>query len=259
MNERGKLEVGSGWRVGLAVGAALLLASGGLSAQETIASDRPGFASGSTVIGKGLLQLEMGAQYAGGGVAGVYSFGQGLLRYGLAEGLELQALLNSVTFLRAPNHDREGFSDMGVGMKVRLPVASEEFSLSLLSTVLFPTGSRHFTSDETIPAVVLLADVPLSDRAGFTGNLGYSAFLADADDQFSLILTPSVSIPSEVPMSVYGGYAGFYSDSGNAHFAEGGITWLPSSDLQFDLNGGVELDSGDYFIGVGVAARWGSR
>jgi len=26
-------------------------------------------------------------------------------------------------------------------------------------------------------------------------------------------------------------------------------------DVQLDLNGGVEVDSGDYFVGLGIAAR----
>ncbi|MBT8395433.1 MAG: transporter [Gemmatimonadetes bacterium] len=257
----GKVEPGSGpgIRLVLVISVGLLLPFGELSAQETIASDRPGLGNGSAVIGTGIFQLELGAEYAVGGGTDFYSFGQGLLRYGLAGGVELQALLNSFTLVRGSTHDREGFSDIGLGMKVRVLPPAEKLSLSILSTILLPTGSRPFSSEEAIPALALLGDLPLSGRVGLTGNLGYSAFMADAENQLTLILTPSVSLSSDVSISAYGGYAGFYADSGNTHYGEGGVTWLPSADLQLDLNGGFNLDSGDYFFGVGVATRWGGR
>lgn len=251
-----------GLRPAICAGGALLfgaLFGAPLSAQETIASDRPGLGSGSAVLGHGIIQMETGAEYAGGGRTEVYSLGQGLFRYGLLEGVEIQGLLNSLTFVRGPNRDRNGLQDMGFGVKLKLPTSQERLSLSFLSTLLLPTGSNQISAGEAVPNAVLLADLPLSDRVNLSGNLGFSAFLADAENQVALIITPSVALPSEVPMAVYGGYAGFYSDSEAVHYAEGGVTWLPSPSLQFDLNGGFELDSGSYFIGIGVATRWRVR
>ncbi len=105
--------------------------------------------------------------------------------------------------------------------------------------------------------MALLADLLLTDQINLTGNLGFWAWAAEAENQISVILTPAVALPTEAALGVYGGYAGFFADSGDTHFAEAGVTWLPSPEVQLDLNGGVEPDSGDYFIGVGIAIRWG--
>ena len=57
---------------------------------------------------------------------------------------------------------------------------------------------------------------------------------------------------------MFAGWAGSFSSDGDAHFAEGGLTYLPTPDIQLDLNGGRDVERGDWFLGVGLATRWGS-
>lgn len=237
--------------------ALLHLPGAGLLAQNHIVADRPGLGTGSFVVPPSVLQFEAGAQYANVAGSSFYSFGQFLLRFGLRERLEIQGLGNSLEVRRGKGLDREGFQDLGVGAKLNLLARGpREANLSLQAQVAFPSGDEEFSEGTTASTVSLLADLTLSPAVGLGANLGASGLVGDAEDRLFLTLTPSASLPGRTPLDVYGGYAGFFADSGDLHYAEGGITWLLNPDLQLDLNGGVELTSGDPFVGVGLATRW---
>ncbi len=228
-------------------------------AQETIASDRPGLASGSYVLDAGTIQVEGGIAYANAGPLDLFSVGQLLIRVGVPQ-IELQALVNSLVFASANGASDEGLQDIGVGAKVRLYRSSElPLSVSALATLSLPTGADFLTSDEVVPSAILLADYGVNERWTVSANLGYTLGIDQLDDVFAVILTPSVSLPVEANAGAYFGYAGFYSSSDPQHFAEGGLTLLPRPDLQLDFNGGVDVNTGDFFIGAGVATRWFTR
>lgn len=250
--------VGTRWFLAFALAAlALLAGSGELGAQETIASDRPGIGSGSFALHPGTLQVEGGVGFSRGDSVDRLSLGQMLLRVGAFDGLELQGQLNSVVLDRGGEADREGLQDIGVGAKLRLTRDGPGgMGLSLLGTISFPTGSEFTSSNESVPGIALLADLPVADELTLSGNLVFGGWLARAEDLITLTLTPSYTLPSSTPIGVFLGYAGFYASSGNQHFLEGGLTWLPGPDLQLDANGGVDPESGDYFLGIGVATRW---
>ena len=155
------------------------------------------------------------------------SVGQLLFRVGAFHGLELQAQANSLVFSRGGEEDHEGLEDLGLGAKLRIiSDGPAGMSLSLLTALSLPKGSESLTSDEAVPALSVLADFPLAFTLGLSANLGFA------------------------------GYAGFFADSGPRHFVEGGMTWIPGPGLQLHINGGVDVDTGDGFFGVGVATRW---
>lgn len=230
-----------------------------LHAQPTIASDRPGLGSGSAVIQPGMLQFELGGEYASDDAVDRISLGQGLVRFGVADGFELHGLLGSFTVLPDDEGDVRGLQDVGLGAKLRLPAPGGAWSWSLLGTVTFPTGDPAFTADEVVPAAAILADVGLAEGVGLTLNVGSSGWASDAGDQVSIVVTPSVAL-GDGPYALYGGYAGYLADGDvDLHYVEAGLTWLRAADLQLDLNGGVEVDSGAWFAGIGVAKRWPTR
>ena len=236
----------------------LFLMTGSTWAQESISSDRPGIGSGSRVIDAGIIQIEGGASFADSDPSDQVSFGQVLLRYGLAL-FEVQAVVNSLVFQTGAADDA-GFQDFGVGLKTPILQNDETpLSLSLLTTLLFPTGADFLTSDETIPAFTLLADYPLSDQVGLSSNVGYAFGTGSANDVFSLTVTPGFALPGDNNLSGYVGYAGFFSDGPDQNFLEGGVAWLVNKNVQADLNSGILLENGDFFIGVGIAARWVTR
>lgn len=244
--------------VPLGLAAHLVFTSGAaLSAQETIASDRPGIGSGSFVLEAGTLQLETGFAYASSSSVDAYSFGQALVRVGVP-GVELELFANSFVVARSdlPSSafDDEGFQDVGVGIKA--PLARDvggraDFSVQGLLTA--PTGSDGFTSDEWVPALVLLADIRLADRLGAGVNVGYQAGPGELSDVTSVIVTPSLSLGGGV--GAYAGWAGAFTSDVDTHFAEAGFVYLANASIQLDVNAGWDVDRDDWFLGAGAALR----
>lgn len=217
-----------------------------------IAADRPGAGTGSHVLADGIFQAEGGLEYAESAGADRYSFGQLLLRYGLPA-VEVRAGLNSVVLQRGAGEE-EGFEDVTAGVK--LPVV-REFSLqgSLLAGVTFPTGTRPFTADDPVFEGSALADWSPGGPTSLSLNVGYASSFDDGGT-VSVSATPSLSVPGTEKLGVYAGYAGSFSDGADRNLAEAGVTYLVSSETQVDLNGGFELGSDDFFLGVGLAHRF---
>ena len=226
------------------------------AAQTQIASDRPGIGSGSAVVSAGVVQLETGVSYSGGGNASAYNLGEALVRVGVS-GVELELFGNSFVVLRSdtsPGLDDEGLQDAGLGVKLPLVRAvGGRADVSLQGTLTVPTGSEAFSGDEWVPAASLLTDVALSERAALSVNAGFQFGPGALDDVFSLVLTPGFSV--EGGFGVYAGWAGAFSDSGDTSFAEAGVTYLATPNMQLDLNGGWSLDEDDWFFGAGLAVR----
>jgi hypothetical protein len=243
-------------RISLAFAATALLSAPALQAQS-IASDRPGIGSGSAVIGHKTVQLETGFDYTKTDTSDTYSIGQLLIRAG-APWFELEVFANSYVITRSDLTDDvgddEGFQDLAIGVKVPLLVgAGGRLSLSAQGILQTPSGSDIFTNDEWVPTANLLLDLGISDRLAVSVNTGYQAGPGTVDDVFTLFVTPGVDLGGG--FGAYAGWAGFFSDLGNTHFGEGGITYLANSNVQLDLNSGWDVDTDDYFLGFGLAVR----
>lgn len=229
-------------------------------AQAPISPDRPGIGSGATVLAPGLVHLETGASFSSTDGIDQYAIGEVLVRAGVS-GVEVQLFGNSFVVQRSeafPVLDEEGFQDAGVGLKV--PVvrgAGDRLNLSLQGLLSAPTGGQLFTADEWVGALNALADVSLSDRAGVSVNLGIEEGVGALGESYSVIVTPGIALGDG--FGAYGGWAGFFTDAGDVDYGEAGLTYLASDDLQVDLNGGWGLDSDEWFVGAGVAMRWGAR
>ncbi len=227
------------------------------AAQPTIASDRPGLSNGPFVLGAGTTHVEIGAQIATQADASSLSAGQVVVRFGLPY-VEFQTLLNSFVISRSRRDTTQGFEDLGLGIKV--PVFAREdgsFRVSALATLSVPTGSASFTGGEARPAATLLVGRTLSDRWSLTANLGYAAGAGEQDDTVVVTLTPSVSLAGSASIGLYAGYAGFFASAQTSHLVEAGLTIGAAPNTQVDLNLGFDVDTGDYFLGLGFARRWG--
>ena len=242
----------------IALGGFMLASPPTLLAQQPITPDRPGIGSGATVLAPGLVHLETGASLASGTGVDQYAFGEVLVRAGLA-GVELQLFGNSLVVQRSdalPVLDDEGFQDLGVGLKVPLlRDVGERMNVSLQGVLTAPTGSALFTNDEWVGALNALFDVSLTDAAGLSINLGVEEGVGGSDAVVSAVVTPGVSLRGG--FGAYGGWAGYFVEDGDVNYGEAGLTYLAGDDVQLDLNGGWGLDSDEWFLGAGIAVRWG--
>lgn len=234
---------------------AVALAALPASAQENIASDRPGIGSAAVVVAPGVLQAEFGTAWFGGPGADALGVGQLFVRYGLGA-LELEFLGNSWVTVRDGGPD--GFEDVGVGAKVRVAQGiSDRADLSFQGLLTAPTGGDAFTADEWVPTVVALMDVSLGATSGMGVNFGYRFGPGDLDGLVFTSVTPAISLTDQ--LGAYGGWAGNFFEGGDTHWIEGGLAYLVTSDLQLDLNGAASPDTDRWFIGVGMAVRTGAR
>lgn len=108
------------------------------------------------------------------------------------------------------------------------------------------------------------------ERRAVNVETGFQLASFEANDQYSVgqvllrfglswielqAILNSYVLPFASAIGVYAGYAGIFASSRDQHFMEGDMTHLVTPDLQLDLNGGIELDTGDYFLGFGLATR----
>jgi hypothetical protein len=234
-------------------------------AQDLIATDRPGFGDGAALVPHRTVQAEAGYAYAQTGDVDQHRIGQVLARYGLFPNLELRVQLNSYVVQRGPDAAAEGVADVSgvedarLGVKVGLLRASAP--LTLLVTTSIPSGATEFTADDPQPEIKLAGDVPLTPQVAFSYNAGYLFTLGAGDfDQATLTASLGSSLPAVEGMSAYVGYGGFFADGfeTDTHYLEGGVTYRLGDVTQFDVNAGIGLngESPDYFIGVGLARRF---
>lgn len=228
-----------------------------LAAQEgepvgPVVSDRPGLGDGAHVLATGVWQVEAGAQFLSGPVRR-YSFGQGLIRRGF-DPLELRIYVNSLVVDGGAGSDI-GLEDLGVGVKV--PLSSGGWDWSTVGVVTFPTGGNDFSAREVTAAGTLIGETALTDAVGLALNAGYAFPVQDpGDGAIAVILTPGFAISAVPGLSAYAGVASYLDHGPDRNYVEAGLAYLRDTDVQIDLNWGVETDSRDWFLGIGFARRW---
>lgn len=227
-----------------------------IQAQSTFAPDRPGLGDGSHVAQKGALYIELGARYYEGGVVDQFNLGQIMLRYGVMPNVELRLSLNSFVIETSSAANKSGLSDPSLGVKFYLyHNAESSLTLSGLASVTIPTGYTSFTGNSWIPSAALIADYQLSGHWSINANLGYTLNPGAGPDQLMFTFTPGFTI-GDSNYGAYFGYAAFLTSAEDQHFIEAGITRVIGKDLQLDINGGIDVSSGDVFVGAGIALRF---
>lgn len=241
------------------VGALILCLSLPLTTHAQISADRPGFGTGATTVGSGTVQASLGYAFRGNGRTS-HELGQGVLRYGLADGVELRGSVNSYVVTDATVDN--GYSGTTVGAKVGL--FKNDFSaVSAVASVGLPTetGGLSTPDDRARQDLVLLFDRDLSEAVTVSINGGTSFYYASGtqnDRDWEALLIPTLSFGLSDSVGAYAGYAGFYDESRARNWIEGGVTYLATSETQFDVNMGYRMDgrSNPFFVGAGVAHRF---
>jgi hypothetical protein len=238
-------------------------------AQPSTASDtadRPGFADGTQVVGRGRLQLESGVRFdrinLDTGPARTVTVPQWQFRAGLSSRVELSLWWDGfVRLSRAGVADggRTGQTDPRVGGKLQL-VNHEAFALALVGSVGLPVGSRVRSTGDPDPLLRMSWSVPL------TASLGLSGTVDAAADRRDGLWGPRPAISTALGRSFGPSVAGFLGviaedgDAGSAlriWSAEAGVTWALGARRQIDFNGGRRLAGGQtvWYAGCGFIQR----
>lgn len=136
-----------------------------------LSTDRPGFNAPATVVGAGVLQLELGWALHRDRDRSTSSDGpEPLLRVGLGHRLELQ--VSSPGFEAGCAVDCRWLpGDMALGTRWALPGTPLGASIAVTGALALPTGHGDVTSHRVEPSVVVHVDRDLGAGVGLSYNL----------------------------------------------------------------------------------------
>jgi hypothetical protein len=241
-----------------------------LNLDDPIVTDRPDFTEASSPVGKGVVQAEMGYTYyydaASSPDDASHVYPELLLRSGvLADWLELRVGQTLVT-LDNPGDSSTGFADMYLGAKLGIvPQRGMLPELSIVPQFTVPSGSTDQRADRALYGVNFL----YSWAVFLESYIGASTqFNQREEDEGGDVYTSFAQalVTGTRWTSTWGSYAewfALFSDSerggDDAHYINGGITYLFSKDIQLDVRLGTRLQGRfgeEIFSGIGLSVRY---
>lgn len=230
-----------------------------------ISTDRPGLLFASSVVPRGVTQLEIGApavqldKNRGVDARSTALSVQG--RYGLSDTLELRvggAPLGELRVDGGGNSVRErGASDLELGAKYAL---ADDPSSVLLAVVRVPSGADGLSADEPAYSLFAASEWALAGERSIKGIVGWTGEPSGSDwiDTVTLGLLLNQTVTQR--FSVYGEAVAFPVLSGGDEPAYLGLgaAYLLSSDLQLDVSADFGMNDAaiDSFLTAGVSVRW---
>jgi hypothetical protein len=193
-----------------------------------------------------------------------HSYPEMLLRYGvLAEWFELRAAQNfaseEVDLVR-----NSGADDLYLGMKIALtPQEAILPEIAVVPQMTVPTGDGFLTAGEVLPGVNWLYGWDVNDFLATGGSTQFNRTIdevtGDAYTEWAQSWTINYSLADRL-----GGYTEWFAlfphsaeTARPEHYFDGGLTYLISNDVQWDIRAGVGLNGAadDYFVGTGLSIR----
>jgi hypothetical protein len=246
---------------------------------EPLETDRPDFTEASSVVGRGVLQIETGYTYFHDDEAGieerVHSLPESLFRYGISDNIELRLVWNylwTTTVTGGVSEHDDGAEDLVLGAKFALTTESGWIPESaLIVDFSSPTGGEGFSGQHAEFGTNYLYGWELSPEQSLGGSFGYSTgtefligpgptVMEDRHNIFHSSVAYGLSLTDN--LGAYIEYFGFYFDGlvggRPENYLDGGLTYLLSNDVQLDVRAGVGLNQAadDYFTGVGYSVRY---
>ena len=223
---------------------------------DPISAERPGFSSSPLALGKSVFQLEAGYQFSQ--LDGTPDFDEHLLplalmRYGIAEKLELQVGWSGLSVTDQGGNSDSAVTDASIGVKWQVNDSAASVPLALFAGLSIPIGDDAVSANEAEPTFgAFWSHSAALDWFG-------TVLIKESNDEAVYANAVGISLPLEGDRSAYIEYYGEYGgQSGPVNFLNGGISYLPTHNVQLDLHGGFSLNDrgADMFLGAGVAVRF---
>ena len=243
---------------------------------EPLATDRPDFTEASSVVGRGVLQLETGYTYFNDDEDGIstrtHSLPETLFRYGISDNVELRLVWNyfwEETSELGSSVRRDGADDMFLGAKFAL--TSQEGlrpETALIVHMTAPTGGAAFTNQHCEVRTNFLYGWDLPNDTSIAGSFGYgtatdSPGVNAALDRYNVFhASVTHGRPLTESVNMYIEYFGLYfdelSEGRPENYVDAGLTYLATNNVQFDVRIGFGLNQAavDYFAGPGLSVRF---
>lgn len=225
---------------------------------QTLRTDRPGIGIGSSVTGENVFQVQSGLTYDQ--ARGTQSFEQytfdNFMRYGLSESFEMNALVN-YSQIELANSDLGGISSTQLGLRLNLrdKPQSRITSVGVQFSLKMPWESRDFDSDDISAVITLALDQDLGRGFGLSYNIGMTE--NQATDKLTGFYALGLSTSLDSEWGTFIELYGSLDDGDHDLFADTGLSYLYSRNLQFDFSfgGGRNENVSSYFLSAGVSWR----
>lgn len=251
----------------------LTTSSASHAADDAIATDRPDFVESSDTVGKGRVQLETSVAFErdkGGGVRSLLRSTPTLLRWGVADDLELRLETDGALRLRTTaggvTTRESGFADSAIGVKWHVRDGDESRGTPGLAWLLhadLPSGSRAFKGHGVRPSLRLTAEweLPRDFSVGVMGGVYQER--NDEDRRYvGGILAATMGIPVVERwrgfVEVAGQQLASARNGGKVITFDTGLTWQLAPSLQLDtaVSRGISKAAPDWSWTVGLSARF---
>lgn len=249
-------------------------------AKSALITDRPDQTESSAVVGRGLIQMEVGWSFSEQDESGTrlrsHAAPQALFRVGILDGLEgrfgfagwiREEQRVSMDPTGPSSSDRSGFGDIDIGFKYRLgDHTGTGPDWAFLGGATLPTGEGGFGSQRVDPNFRLSFAYDLADRVSVGSNAGArwtsSTTTQGTETLVDFLYTLAFGFSLSERVGTFAESFGFVAleDAGSSrHSLDGGLTFLVNYDVQFDVSGGVGLNDAadDWFVGAGLSIRLG--
>lgn len=233
--------------------------------------DRPGLGNSAGVVGKGVLQMELGVNFARDEAEGAeivdVTAPSLLVRYGVTRGLELRfredGLIAEHRGTEGAAENLFGFSDAAIGAKYELLDAHKDgMALSLFAELEIPTFDPDFSRKTIDGEIAVITGAKLPAGFGVVAEFG-GAFPEEEEGRTIELLGAAELEYAVVDEKLEAYVEGFFTSplaegaEGVAVTVDGGVVYDLSHNIKLDLSGGAALTEAapDFFVTGGVAFR----
>jgi hypothetical protein len=240
----------------------LLFMIGKLQGQTTFLN-RPSKTESTTVLGKGVFQIESTYEIELTGDSDEREkeilFPGFLLSYGLGWGVELRFSSQYETY-RDKFLSVNGFTDIDIGAKIKLLKGNDKKNeVALISHFFIPTGSNGISNERLGNETLVLVWHELTEKLGIEYNIGYSNFEIDSEKGnfvYSFVSDYEINDKLGVFIETYGELTEF--EELEASF-DLGLAYQFTDNLEFELAAGTGINHKMFFTLIGLSWRIGEQ
>jgi hypothetical protein len=228
-------------------------------------SNRPGIGNSEALVGRAVVQVELGVQTGveESGDARDWStgWGQSTLRVGVVDPVEVFVSWGGLSVDRVAESGatriEAGATDLILGAKFALLDESRQLlTLTVEPSTSVPIGGDDFSSGSYDGALRLAWARSLPKDWGLSGNVLFLS-TTDANGRYwDNLVTTAISRPLSSSISAFAELATGLA-APRAWTVDGGISWVPRPNVQWDVSSGVSVrgPGRSWFVSAGVTLR----
>ena len=225
-------------------------------AQDRIDTNRPSFSSSPYVLTHRSWQIETGIDYeknsTGAGSTSL-TLPSALLRFGLADDVELHVEWDGVSRSKSDGRTSTGITDASIGIKIQVSGDQARTVAAFLAELTVPVGDAAFTSDRWDPTIGI--------AWVHAGSLNWAgtAKITKKGSKYQFDNGVVLSFVTSANSSTFVEWEASIPDAGSTiHKLNGGFLWWHGPAIQFDVNGSLGLidEAADYKLGLGWSYRF---